>query len=453
MTMPLSEEFEPQEPQPEKPQPEGPRSEEPRPEEPQPEKPQFEDLRASLLRPEGPGETPPLEPPPLPVRRRRRRSMAAGFGQRSEYMDDLFHLSGVSFDFFLFALISGVVLMLAILLDSPALYLLAALIAPFMAPVLGMSLGLASGSIGLFVRSLVSFMIGGVLIFGMGLLAGLLGPTNGGILPTQSYQHMQFTWPDAAVLALGMLITVYLAARNPLSKPLVSSVALAYELFLPLGVAGFGLIGGASMPDLWPGGMILFLVFTGLAVTIGAVMFVLQGIHPVRWFGALAGAVLFLAIAGGMVWLAASNWFGIDLLAVSDTLTPTITATLLPSETLTSVPTQTPVPTITRTLIPPTATRAATNTLLPTETATLTLGPSPTPVWGLVTAGLANGVIIRPDPNSTDVVTTLLNGNLIQILPEIVIRGGVVWIHVRTTTGLEGWVQGALIATATPRPN
>jgi hypothetical protein len=322
-----------------------------------------------------------------------------------------------------------------------------------MAPVLGMSLGLASGSIGLFVRSLVSFMIGGVLIFGMGLLAGLLGPTNGGILPTQSYQHMQFTWPDAAVLALGMLITVYLAARNPLSKPLVSSVALAYELFLPLGVAGFGLIGGASMPDLWPGGMILFLVFTGLAVTIGAVMFVLQGIHPVRWFGALAGAVLFLAIAGGMVWLAASNWFGIDLLAVSDTLTPTITATLLPSETLTSVPTQTPVPTITRTLIPPTATRAATNTLLPTETATLTLGPSPTPVWGLVTAGLANGVIIRPDPNSTDVVTTLLNGNLIQILPEIVIRGGVVWIHVRTTTGLEGWVQGALIATATPRPN
>ena len=465
MTMPLSEPFDPEEPQ-----PEGPWQEDPQPEEPQPERPRPEGAGESLLQSEAPGE--PLPPEPLPlfqplepmqgeppqagrqVHRRRRRAMGGGFGQRSEYLDDLFHLSEASFDYFLFALISGVVLVLAILLDSPALYLLAALIAPFMAPVIGMSLGLASGSIGLFVRSLASLAIGGALVFGMGVLAGLLGPVNGGILPTQSYQHMQFTWPDVVVLALGVVITVYLAAHNPLSKPLVSSVAIAYELFLPLGVAGFGLIGGASLPELWPGGMILFAVFTGLAVAVGAVMFVLQGVRPLRWYGALAGAVLFLAIAGGVVWLAAADWFGIDLLAASETPTATLAATIAlePSLTPTSVPTQTPGPTSTGTPIPPTATRAPTNTLLPTDTATLTLGPSPTPVWGLVTAGEANGVIIRPEPNSSDVVTTLLNGNLIQILPETAIKGGVVWIHVRTTTGLEGWVQAVLIATATPRP-
>jgi hypothetical protein len=71
----------------------------------------------------------------------------------------------------------------------------------------------------------------------------------------------------------------------------------------------------------------------------------------------------------------------------------------------------------------------------------------------LVNAGEpANGVIIRAEPNSLTVITTLLNGNLIQILPELANKAGVFWIHVRTTTGLEGWVQAALIATATPRP-
>jgi hypothetical protein len=398
-----------------------------------------------------PEELQPQEPL-LPVRRRRRRTLAGDLGQRSEYLDDLFHLSAASFDFFVFALLSGIVLMLAILLDSQALYLLAALIAPFMAPIIGMALGLACGSIGFFLRSLVSLVIGGALIFGMGLLAGLLGPVSGGILPTQSYQHMQFTWPDAAVLALGTVVTVYLAARNPLSKPLVSSVALAYELFLPLGVAGFGLLGGAALPDLWPGGLMLFIVFTALAVVVGTIMFILQGVHPVKWLGALLAVVLFLAILVGMVDLAAADWWGVDLFAAPETPTPT--ATLEPSATPTPEPSLTPVPTATDTPQPPTLTptSTATDTPLPTDTATLTLGPSPTPVWGLVNAGAANGVIIRPEPNSTEVVTTLLNGNLIQILPETANKGGVIWIHVRTTTGLEGWVQAALIATATPRP-
>jgi hypothetical protein len=445
MTMPISEPLPEEEPQPEGQWPESHQPDEPHPEGQPPDVPW---LKEPVF------QEAPLPPPVTPPQAHRRRRRPTGGSGRGEYMDDLFHLSAPSFDFFLFALLSGIVLMLAILLDSPALYLLAALIAPFMAPVVGMALGLASGSIFLFLRSLVSLAIGGGLVFGMGLVAGLLGPANGGILPTQSYQHMQFTWPDAAVLALGMLITVYLAAHNPLSKPLVSSVALAYELFLPLGVAGFGLIGGTDLPELWPGGLILFAVFTALAVVIGAIMFVLQGIRPARWYGALAGAVLFLGIAGGMVWLAADNWFGIDLLAAAETPTPTPTATftLVPSLTPSPVPTQTPVPTFTTTPVPPTVTLTVTDTLLPTETPTETLGISPTPLWALVNAGEANGIIIRSDPNSSDVITTVLNGNLIQILPETAIKGGVVWVHVRTTTGLEGWVQAGLLATATPRP-
>jgi SH3-like domain-containing protein len=73
-------------------------------------------------------------------------------------------------------------------------------------------------------------------------------------------------------------------------------------------------------------------------------------------------------------------------------------------------------------------------------------------VWGLVNAGEYKGAIIRPEPGSNDQVTSLLNGAVLQILPEIVNKGGIIWLHVRTPDGKEGWVQASLIVTATPAP-
>jgi hypothetical protein len=70
----------------------------------------------------------------------------------------------------------------------------------------------------------------------------------------------------------------------------------------------------------------------------------------------------------------------------------------------------------------------------------------------MVNAGDLNGVIIRPDPGSLLIVTTLLNGSLVEILPEVVNRNGFLWMHVRAADGKEGWVQSGLIVTATPRP-
>ena len=401
-------------------------------------------------------QLPPDEPQPQeqlpPARRRRQHRMVAGeTNERSEYLADISHQSTPSFDFFLFALLSGLVLMAAILLDSQALYLLAALIAPFMAPLVGMSLAVVTGSVGFFLRSLASLVIGGALVFALGVLAGLLGQASGEVFRAQAAMHTQVTWPDAAVLVLGMIVTVYLVGRNPNAKPLVSSVALAYELFLPLGVAGYGQLTSGSQLNLWPDGLVMFAVFTALAVLVGAVIFIFQGIHPSRAVGTLVGIVLFVALLAGMLSLAAEAWWGSDLFAVLGP--PSVTATLAPIATATLTSSPLPSLTATDTPQPPTPTRTPTTTIIPTGTETVTFSPSPTPVWGLVNAGEpANGVIIRAEPNSLTVITTLLNGNLIQILPELANKAGVFWIHVRTTTGLEGWVQAALIATATPRP-
>jgi SH3-like domain-containing protein len=102
--------------------------------------------------------------------------------------------------------------------------------------------------------------------------------------------------------------------------------------------------------------------------------------------------------------------------------------------------------------MPPTVTRTPTSTIMPSATATITTTPSPTPVYGLVNAGELNGIIIRPEPGSLQIVTTLLNGNLVEILPEVVNKNNTIWIHVRAPDGKEGWVQAGLIVTATPRP-
>ena len=187
-------------------------------------------------------QLPPDEPQPeenLPRSRRRRARQiftSGDAGERAEFLADLVHQGTATLDFYLFALLCGIVLGAAIWLDSPALFILAALLAPFMAPVIGMALATATGSLGYFLRSLASLLVGGVLVFVMGALAGMLIPVNTRAPFDQAVYHTQFSWPDLAVLVLGTIVTVTLVVRNPRSRPLVSSVALAYELLLPLGV-------------------------------------------------------------------------------------------------------------------------------------------------------------------------------------------------------------------------
>ncbi len=401
---------------------------------------------------------PPDEPQPedrLAAARRRRahRLAAAESGERSEFLADLVHQGTATLDFFLFALLAGIVLGAAILLDTPALFLLAALLAPFMSPVVGMALGTAAGSLRLFVRSLVSLAIGGLLVFGIGALAAAVGSGRMGPPLQQAASHAQFNLPDAAVLALGAIVTVYLVVRNPRARPAVSSVALAYELLPALGAAGFGLVsnlaGQTGVGFLWPDGLVVFTAYLALAAVVGALVFILMGIHPAGALGFLVMLLLIALMAGAAFVLIFPP--GGEMVILPSRVSPVTTATQ-PDPTLTPVPSATWTLVPTSTPEPPTSTPAPTNTVAPTSTPTRTLLPSATPVWGLVKAGEANGVIIRAEPNSLETVTTLLNGNLIQILPEQVNKAGVIWIHVRTTAGLEGWVQAALIATATPRP-
>lgn len=388
----------------------------------------------------------PEDPDSLPpARRRRSRRLnfsGSSHDERAAFLAEVAHRVTPSADFFLFTLLCGLVLIAALLLDSPALFLLAALVAPFLAPVMGLAFGTLLGSPRFFLQSLAAIFFGGLTLFGMGALAGWIVQYLPATTFAQAGLHTAFTWPDLVLVTLGAGLTTFLLVRSPESKPLVSNVALAYELYLPVGVAGFGLTSG--MPGLWPDGLIVFAVHLAWSVLVGAIVLAALHLRPLNLFGYTIATSLTLVCI-----LAAVAILGFGT-AVQQQLAQQPTGIPLPTATYTA--TDTPGPT--ETPLPPTVTITPTHSLVPSQAPTRTLTPIPTPLWAKVYAPESNGVIVRLEPDGTSkIVYTLLNDSLVEILPEIVQDGAVTWVHVRVNSDTLGWINQSLLITATPAPS
>ncbi|MEN4011963.1 MAG: DUF389 domain-containing protein [Bellilinea sp.] len=384
----------------------------------------------------------------LPPARRRRvnRQLLPPIGdERAAFLHQLANQVIPGYEFFLYALLAAVVLSLAIIFDSPALYLLAVLFAPFLGPVMGLSLAVVVGSGRFFLKALGSLLVAGALFFVVTLLAGWLSRM---LLPglelTQRLNFMVFNVPNFIVLALGVGLANFMLARSARQKPLVASVAIAYQLFIPLGVAGFSLAYGA--PAAWVDGLIVFVVHLAWAALIGAVVLFVMGLKPTNLFGYTLGTSLVLI---GVIAVVMITGLMTSNRPVVVALPPTATATVLAATT--PSPVNTPI--TTATLSPVVVTETATATIRPTFSPTQTVTPEPTPVWARVSARDGDGAFVRDEPNGT-VLTSLFNGSLVQVISEPMRgQGTTLWVKVRTDTGLEGWMMQALLATATPAPN
>jgi hypothetical protein len=399
---------------------------------------------------------PTIEPLPdenasLPSGRRRRRRMVIppGASERGKFVHDLSLRTVPTFDFYLFSLLAGLVLVAALLLDSPPLFVLGALVAPFMAPAVGIALGTIAGAVSFVIQSLGSLLIGSLIVFLCGLGAGWAASFLPERAYTQAALHAQFTWPDFLVLSLGAGMAAFLLLRAPNQKPLAASVAIAYELYLPACVAGFGLSSGIS--GLWPGALVLFFIHLVWASLAGTLVLAFRGLRPLRTTGYLLG-ILYAGIGAAALAMMfspppalpealaprPSAELADQFVLRQPSATPSLTATLIPSQTQ----------------APPTVTITPTRTLLPSRTATLTLSPVPTPVWARINASEGGGALIRKEPNyNAPVLSSVLNGTLVEVLPEVKEIGGVAWVHIRLVDGRSGWVVRGLLRTATPAPN
>ena len=390
-------------------------------------------------------ELTPDDPDRLPpARRRRARRLLAPVdaNERAAFIDRVAHRASPSFDFFLFSLLAGGVIAAGFLLDSSALLLLGALAAPLMAPAVGLSLGTVTGSGRFFFRSLIGILIGGLLVFLVGWLAGYVVPPW---LPSdliQAHIQTQLSWINFFVLAFGAALTAVSMVRSSQSAAL-PSVALAYALYLPLSAAGIGL--GSGEPFLFPDGLVVFALYLAWAALFGALALAVVGFRPLTIFGytlggvvALIGVLLLVVLSGTGVAVVGHYALPTPIPTATATVTPTLPPTLTPVP-----PTSTPTLTPTLTPVPPTST--------PTLTPTLT----PTPVLVLVVAGDSGGAYLRAGPGfDSPSLVLLANGTVLQVIPdEIVGEGSNAWVHVRTSDGQEGWILQTLLATATPSPN
>ncbi|MBM3145557.1 MAG: DUF389 domain-containing protein [Chloroflexi bacterium] len=384
--------------------------------------------------------------PPARRRRARRLLLPLSADEREAFLDSIAHRASPSVDFYLFSLLSGLVLGLGLWVDAPALLVLGALIAPTMTPFVGIALGTISGSMRFFGRSLIGLLTASLLVFGVNTAAGRMTTFLGAPILTQAYLHTQLGWHHFIVLTLGSTLTAVAIIRSR-RRAAVASVALAYELYVPLAAAGFGL--GSGIPHLWPDGLVVFSIHLAWAAILGTLTLLVMGFRPLTLFGYTAGGVL--TIAGILLIIGLS---GAGAVVGGQVALPTLspTATFPPTET----PPPSPTATASQTPIPPTVTLPATLTpsltLPPSETPI----PSPTPIYAIVSAPVEfGGAILRDGPGyANTAITSILNGTLIELISENpTYADHAAWLNVRLPNGPEGWMLQSSITVATPAPN
>jgi hypothetical protein len=351
--------------------------------------------------------------------------------EREAFLEDLARLVTPGFDLYLLLLLAGLLVGVGFRLDQRALLMAAVLVAPRMAPVVGLALASVSGSARFFLRELGSLGIGLVLLAVSAGLSGGFGlpPGESSILVAG---HVKLNLIDFAFLVGGSVALAFLLARRSEVNPLASA-AVAYEILLPLGALGIGVVSGDA--DLWQGALLTFALHLTWAVLAGMGTLVVLGFRPLIGGGrSLAAAIVLVGIMG----LLSALGLGASVIAAAPTPTPTPTAT--PTATATGTPT-----------ITPTATRTGTPTATASPTATMTGTATPLPPKAIVFGGGTAGVILRDAPNG-NLVAGLFHGQPLEVIGGPQRLGEQIWWQVRTAEGREGWMLGTYLATVTPTP-
>jgi hypothetical protein len=414
----------------------------------------------------------PSAPRPASRARRRQRGQlivpqdAEG---RAALLSSLAKRSYPTYELFVYAVLCGAILGLGYVIDSQALLLFGILMAPLLLPWVGLLLATITGSTRFFFETIMALLISAALVFIIGALAGFAARL---FLPrtfNEAFTHARLWWPDLIVLAIGAVILTISFVRSE-DKPFLPSVMLAYEFFLPLSAGGFGL--GSGIGDIWPHGLLVFLVHFAWAGMFGLITLVALRFLPTNLQGFIfsGGVVLVLVVilvvlmtGGNLAPPAAQQGANQIPPPVSNTGLPpasppagTSAAAIAPEptstpliETLTPIDTLTPTETLAPTPVPLTLEI----TLPATETPTVTMTFEPTPLYGRVHSG--KGVVLRETPAGKG-MTTLDDYSIVQVLPDTQEVSGYTWAHVIASQNgyqLNGWIAQAYLVVETPAPN
>jgi uncharacterized membrane protein len=413
----------------------------------------------------------PTTPPPEPgqefvsSRARRRRALRRAYfpaneEERAALFDHLARRAFPSFELFIFALVAGAIMGLGYFLDSQSLLIFGVLVAPLLTPWIGMSLGIIAGAGRLFLQTLLALFLSALLTALGGIVAGYATR----IFPqprtfNEAFLHSRLWTPDFFVLAIGAILITLSFVRSE-QRPYLPSALVAYELFLPLCAAGFGL--GSGVEGLALPGLLVFLIHFAWATLFCLLTLFFLRFYPLTFGGiSLTGAILIALLAWLMISTGALQWIRIQAGLATPEPAPASQATATLPLVPTLTPTVTPEP-VTAVIGVPTSTASTTptprptSTIPPTQTLTFTVTAEPTPIIAVIRAAEGGGANIRERPGGV-VLLTLSNGSTVTVIPDDFQEvNNVVWVHVFTVINgerVEGWVLQSLLVTATPIPN
>ncbi len=396
--------------------------------------------------------------------RRRRALRRAYFPTDEEGRAALFaHLARrafPSYELFVFALIAGAILGLGYFFNSQGLLIFGILVAPLLTPWIGMTLAVVAGAGRLFLQTIAALFVASLLIFISGILGGLASRTFQPLTFNEAFIHSRLWWPDISVLTIGAILLTISFVRSE-ERPYLPSALVAYELFLPLCAAGFGL--GSGVTEIWPQGLYVFFVHLAWASFFGIITLFFLRFYPTSVGGLAFTGLTFIALITAVTLLTGfDQWIRIRAGLATPKPAPTIqaTSTLALAPNLGITPSPLSSPESTKAFIGvPTATPSRTPrptlgvTLPPTDTPTSTVTAEPTPIIALIKASEGGGAFIREKPGGK-VLATLGNGATVTIIPnDLQNISNVTWVHVFAIVNevrVEGWMIQGVLVTATP---
>lgn len=178
-------------------------------------------------------------------------------------------------DYFVMIGLAAAIASLGLLLDSPAVIIGAMLVAPLMAAIVGLGMGIMMGDVRLLRLAASATLRGMLLAVGVGVVAGILAPDS--IATAEILGRTRPTLLDLGVALASGAAGAYALCRKDVSAAL-PGVAIAAALVPPLATVGIGL---SHANWAVAGGALLLFVTNLVAISAASVIvFVLFGFRP-----------------------------------------------------------------------------------------------------------------------------------------------------------------------------
>jgi len=376
--------------------------------------------------------------PPARQRHIRRQPRAASSAEQHILLESLISLTSPTLNYFLLSSLSALALGIAIFFNQPALLILGIVLAPFIVPIFGFSLVPIHLKTMPGLKALSSLAFHSGLTFIAGAIAGWAQKT-GDIDQLGLFRFWELDWLNILILSISALLAAFAILRKG-ELPRVIGVLLSYEIMIPMALAGYAL--SLGMQSFWPGALLVSLTHLSLAVLLSFITYLVLGFSPKKGFGWLLALIPLILTALTLVFSAQNN----QQLTDHSPLLPSPTAqhsaaTATHSDVISQTPTTN---TMSSRTVSPTPLSTRTQTPRPTPSIAQSLTPSPTTFIGLVES--AAGVVIRESPDFQAVVIDYANdGDVIEIISELIGENGIRWYQVNARDGQIGYILANLV--------